>query len=164
MSAIISECGNYRYVLNRRVQAREPEFGPALFVMLNPSTADATVDDATIRRLHGFSKSWGCNAFTVANLYALRSTDPKNLWRHSDPVGPDNDRYLTQLACEYSDVICAWGAQAKSDRVAKVCSIFTKQKCRLWCLGLTKAGAPKHPLYVPAAQKLERFIYGVPTE
>jgi hypothetical protein len=131
-----------------------PMKSTALFVMLNPSTADAQLDDPTIRRCRGFSKLWDCNGLAVANLYALRSTNPTALWTHPDPVGPDNDDYLRKFARECGDVVCAWGANAKPDRVARVASILADAGARLWCLGTTKDGAPRHPLYVRADQPL----------
>jgi len=157
MSAEISHCGTYRYVLSRPSIVRFPEKGTALFCMLNPSTADATVDDPTIRRCRGFAKDWFCNGFTVVNLYALRATDPRELWKHPDPVGPANDGWLKSLAHEYGDVVCAWGANAREDRVRHVVGLFLSVGARLWHLGLTKAGAPRHPLYIRADQPLERW-------
>ena len=79
MSAIISPCGTYRYLLKQVAESMSPMTSTALFVMLNPSTADATLDDPTIRRCRGFAKLWDCNGLAVANLYALRSTDPAAL-------------------------------------------------------------------------------------
>ena len=157
MDALLSGCKQYRYWLTRPVEAMLPDKGTALFVMLNPSTADAKLDDPTIRRCRGFAKSWGCNGLTVANLYALRSTDPKKLWLSDDPVGPNNDYWLRKLANEHMDVVCAWGANAKPDRVERFCSIMKKADARLWSLGTTKSGAPRHPLYVKADQELSRW-------
>lgn len=154
MSAVFSECKSYRYLLTRPSETMYPERGTALFVMLNPSTADASLDDPTIRRCRGFARSWGCSGLTVANLYALRSTDPKVLRGHSDPVGPDNDRHLFNLAVEYGDIICAWGAHATRERVDRAVAIFKLAGARLWCLGTTTSGAPRHPLYIKADQKL----------
>lgn len=154
MSAVISQCGQYRYLLTRPSEDLAPERGAALFLMLNPSTADAELDDPTIRRCRGFSKAWGCAGLTVANLYALRSTDPKQLWNYADPVGPENDDWLRRLAGECGDVICAWGANARPERVAAVAQILEDAGARLWCLGVTKAGAPRHPLYIRADQQL----------
>ena len=119
-----------------------------LFVMLNPSTADHRNDDPTIRRCRGFAKLWDCNGLAVANLYALRSTDPAALWSHPDPVGPDNDDCLWTFAREYGDVVCAWGSNARPERAACVVSIMRDAGARLWCLGTTKNGSPRHPLYV----------------
>lgn len=159
--ACISPCGQYRYTLTRPALHQFPGKGTALFVMLNPSTADASIDDPTIRRCRNFARDWDCNGIVVANLYALRSTDPKALLSHPDPVGPDNDYWLASLASEFETIVCAWGANAKPDRVAAVWKIFQSygdQRLRnVLCLGATKAGAPKHPLYVRGDQPLIRW-------
>ena len=154
MTAKISECGQYRYLLTRKSELDCPDKGTALFVMLNPSTADAETDDPTIRRCRGFARDWGCAGLTVANLYAFRATNPSELWSQDDPVGPDNNEELYALAKEYGDVVCAWGANAKHDRVQEVIRILEGAGARLWCLGTTKSGAPRHPLYVKADQPL----------
>lgn len=159
MSAIISECGQYRYLLSRPADCMAPMKSTALFLMLNPSTADASLDDPTIRRCRGFAKTWDCNGISVANLYALRSTNPDALWSHADPVGPENDAYLRKFAHEYRDVICAWGANARPSRVTDVVEILHAADARLWCLGMTKDGSPRHPLYVRADQPLVEWRY-----
>ncbi len=157
-AAIISDCGTYRYTLTRSRYADErPDRGTALWCMLNPSTANAEQDDATIRRCRGFAHDWKCNGLTVVNLYALRATDPNELWKHEDPVGPDNDHHLRTIACEYGDVLCAWGANAKPERVKAVIAIFKEAGARMWCLGTTKHGMPKHPLYIAADTKPVRW-------
>lgn len=153
-AAVISECGLYRYTLRRPSEVMFAERGTAAFVMLNPSTADETLDDPTVRRCRAFARSWGCNGLTVMNLYALRSADPAALWRANDPVGPENDRYLREMAREYGDIVCAWGANAKQDRVRAFLRMMDGVNARLWCLGVTKNGAPKHPLYIRADQPL----------
>src|SRR5258705_6115374 len=109
MSAIISPCGTYRYLLTRQAESMWPMKPTALFVMLNPSIAGSTLDDPTIRRCRGFAKLWDRNDLAVANLYALRSTSPAALWVHPDPVGADNDGYLWNFARECGDVVCALG-------------------------------------------------------
>lgn len=157
MSAVISSCGRYRYVLSRPSEVDNPERSTALFLMLNPSTADAEMDDPTIRRCRGFAKTWGCNGLIVANLYAFRATHPKDLWLQDDPVGPENDSWLARLAREHGDVICAWGANARTERVAEVAEALSEVGARLWCLGSTKSGAPRHPLYIRADQPLTRW-------
>lgn len=154
MTAIISACGTYRYQLNREPHDMYSTAGKALFIMLNPSTADASLDDPTIRRCRSFAKTWDCSGIVVANLYALRATDPSALWSHSDPVGPDNDMYLQGLAQQHETIVCAWGANARQDRVDAVKRIFSGRLHRLMCLGVTKAGAPRHPLYVRGDQPL----------
>lgn len=154
MSAIISPCGTYRYELRREPHDKYTTAGPALFIMLNPSTADASLDDPTIRRCRAFARRWDCAGIVVANLYALRATNPADLWAHADPVGPENDDHLRRLAREYETVVCAWGANARHDRVEAVRRIFSGRHHRLMCLGITKAGAPRHPLYIKATQPL----------
>lgn len=153
MSAIISACGQYRYQLARPAHDQLATRGPALFIMLNPSTADAALDDPTIRRCRGFAKAWDCAGIVVANLYALRSTNPAMLWNHPDPVGPENDAMLAKLIREHETVVCAWGANARPDRVAVVRSMFHRQSAPV-CLGMTKHFAPRHPLYVRGDQAL----------
>lgn len=148
--AVISDCGTYRYVLTRGAR---PLADALPFVMLNPSTADAMLDDPTIRRCKGFAESLGYNGIVVMNLYALRATQPSALWEHTDPVGPQNDTWLGGLNL-YPMVVCAWGANAKADRVKDVVEILTFSGTKLKCLGTTKAGAPKHPLYIKGSQEL----------
>ena len=159
MSAVISLCGSYRYLLRRPapkgLDFSLPCVGTALFVMLNPSTADATVDDPTIRRCKAFAYRWGCNGISVVNLYALRSPSPSVPWTHEDPVGPDNDLWLRTAAREHETVVFAWGANAKPARVREVYEIFQGTPHRqIRCLGTTKDGSPRHPLYVKGDQPL----------
>lgn len=154
MSAEISPCGQYRYTLTRPPLAPYPDRGTAAFCMLNPSTADATLDDPTIRRCRGFAERWGCNGITVVNLYALRSKDPRALWNHADPVGPMNDYWLRLVARECGGMVCAWGANAKPERVAQAVQALRAAGAKLYCLGTTKDGHPRHPLYVRGDQPL----------
>jgi len=147
--AVISDCGLYRYHLIRR-------WGPGkccVFVMLNPSTADASADDPTIRRCRAFAKRFGCDALAVVNVYGWRATRPVELWRTPDPVGPLNDRFIRlALDCAKRDdapVVAAWGANARPGRVLTVSRLG-----RFQCLGVTKAGAPRHPLYLRSDEAL----------
>ena len=157
MSAVISDCGSYRYTLRR--DWAPPEFERAVFVMLNPSTADAEQDDPTIRRCINFARSWQCGGLLVLNLYALRSTDPKALWKHADPVGPDNDTWLRWMARARPGqrVVREWGANAKPERERQVVTLLRDAEAQLFCLDKTIAGAPKHPLYLAANTPLVRF-------
>jgi hypothetical protein len=145
-SAVISPDGVYRYQLRR-------QWGDDLtcgFVMLNPSTADADVDDPTIRRCLGFARGWGYDALIVVNLFALRATDPKRLKTHPDPIG-DNDRHIAAAVREMDMVICAWGAHPlAAKRATKVETILRRYRAcpEICCLGKTRDGAPRHPLYV----------------
>lgn len=147
-SAAISPCGTYRYRLERSWAASKPF---AAFVMLNPSTADATDDDPTIRRCIGFARTWGHGGLVVVNLYAYRATNPAELRGVADPVGPDNDEHLrtafAQAAQVGGPVVAAWGTKAGPDRVRKVAAMAE----RFVALRVTKNGHPGHPLYVPAA-------------
>lgn len=140
-TAIISECGTYRYTLSRCWDPPKPS---CAFVMLNPSTADATQDDPTIRRCIGFAKAWGYGGVDVLNLFALRATDPSALRSHPDPIGPDNDEYLRSLRGRF--VVAAWGVHgALNGRGEAVRKMLGD---RLAVLGLTKDGHPRHPLFV----------------
>jgi len=144
--AVISPCGLYRYRLTR---TWDRELRPAAFVMLNPSTADATVDDPTIRRCVGFAKREGCGGIVVVNLFALRSTDPAGLLAAADPVGPDNDRHIREAAEQCHPVIAAWGAHGDHDlRNLHVRDMLGEISVGVMCLGTTKGGHPRHPLYV----------------
>lgn len=164
-SAVISDCSRYRYVLSRPSELADPTSGTALFVMLNPSTADAKVDDPTIRRCRAFARTWGCAGIKVLNLYAYRATNPAELKTCGDPIGPDNDSWLLKLAINYRDVVFAWGANAEPERAAEVVDIFRRGRCRMLCLGTTKSGAPRHPLYVKGDTQLAEYIHpGSPIE
>lgn len=158
MSAIISNCKRYRYQLSREGEGSSTDRGPAVFVMLNPSTADATVDDPTITRCRGFAKAWGYSGIIVANLYAWRATAPSELKKAEDPVGPYNDVHLSRLANSNADFVVAWGNNAPMDRVTRVVKILKKSGASLWCLGVTKNGAPRHPLYVAGDTPLQAWV------
>jgi hypothetical protein len=164
-TAVISECGQYRYMLTRDIALENPGNFKTLFVMLNPSTADATEDDPTIRRCISFAKGWGCPSLTVANLYAFRATDPRELKRQpaGKAVGPENDAWLRRLLLEHHrQAVCAWGANADPERVEQFLGLALETGSTLWCLGTTKAGQPKHPLYLRRDTPLVRFFGRAP--
>lgn len=149
-TALISPDGVYRYRLRRQW-----DYSGTLccWVMLNPSTADASTDDPTIRRCIAFSRGWGYGGIVVVNLYGLRSMNPRQLRVHHDPVGPDNDAHIAELVRESEMVMCAWGAHPvaqRRDRTGKVIKLIRRCKAcpEVRCLGLTQDGAPRHPLYV----------------
>lgn len=148
--ALISKCGSYRYWLTRRCGNLFADKGLALFVMLNPSTADAQNNDPTIRRCINFADIWGFKNMAVANLYAYRATKPKDLWKAEDPIGPRNDYWLKSLTRHCSQIICAWGVNAQSQRIVDFKALMASSESRMWCLGTTKNGSPRHPLYVKA--------------
>lgn len=147
-TATFSPCRTYRYALTRRWSNRPP----AVFIMLNPSVADAFVDDPTLRRCIGFARSWTAGGLILLNLFALRSTDPMVLRAHPDPVGPDNDMVVAEQLAEADGgpVIAAWGVHgALHGRGKRVAALIRARGARPLCLGLTKDGHPRHPLYVP---------------
>lgn len=121
--------------------------------MLNPSTADANEDDPTIRRCIGFAKSWGYGGIMVANLFAYRATDPKQLLTVIDPVGEGNKSYITDVFDGCEKVICAWGNSPIVGKLIKGKNIFTDlsnkyDKQKIHILDISKTGHPKHPLYL----------------
>lgn len=140
--AIFSECRKYRYVLHRIWQ---PKKAGVAFVGLNPSTADANVDDPTIRRCIGYAERWGYGGIFMVNLFAYRATDPKVLKTVSDPVGQLNDIYLLANTGTGQLTICCWGSHGVyMDRAADVLCLIEDPHY----LKLTKSGQPGHPLYL----------------
>jgi hypothetical protein len=149
--AELSPCGRFRYLLVRRWA----ELGPALpVILLNPSKADAERDDATVRMLMRFAWRWQFSGIVLANLYAMRSTDPQGL-RAGDRIGPENDRYLNQLLASAAKgrgwALVGWGDQGREledfgDRVMLTCLLSAKHGVELRALGETKRGSPWHPL------------------
>ena len=118
--------------------------------MLNPSTANATRNDPTIRRCIGFARAWGYERLVVTNLFGLRATLPAALRSAVDPIGPENDRHLRRAAVQADRIVCAWGVHgALGNRGAEVLTLL--KGFRLEHLGLTRGGHPRHPLYLPAA-------------
>lgn len=156
--AELSQDQRYRYVLWRVWDWERHMLG---VVMLNPSTADAMKDDATIRVVVGRAKQAGYGGILVGNLYAYRATSPADMWREGetdDIVGPSNDETLERIAEACLSIWCAWGANAMPDRVRRVVEILTAQPGRrLLHVGLTKAGQPKHPLRIPYTTPLMEF-------
>lgn len=148
---VISSCGTYRYRLTRQLGEGA---GTCCFVMLNPSTADASIDDPTIRRCMGYARSFGCAELLVVNLFAYRATDPRVLYAMAPDraVGPDNDAYIRD-ACDAAQlVICAWGNHgAHASRAQKVLTLIRQQGVRPMALKINAAtGQPAHPLYLKA--------------
>lgn len=162
MSAIISDCGLYRYELRRKLGGYGP---PCLFIMLNPSTADAEQDDPTIRRCMGFAKSFGCGELIVVNLFAYRATSPKAMMAANDPVGEKNKDYVMAAADETIDplggpgvIVCAWGQHGNHiDQGETVVGWLEGEDYEMYCLGTTKDGSPKHPLYLRSDSKLIEY-------
>lgn len=145
MSAIISNCGLYRYRLERGA-------GRALAViMVNPSTADAENDDPTIRKVRGFAVRLLCERIIVGNKFAFRATDVNELGHAKDPVGPDNDRHIEQILRDGDLHVAAWGSLNKLPETMRgrwkdIVRIADRVGCRLHCIGLNNDKHPRHPL------------------
>jgi len=150
--AALSTCGTYRYALLREW---DPALPRAVFVLLNPSTADAEVDDPTLRRGVGFARAWGYGAVAYVNLFAYRATDPAEMRAAEDPVGPENDSHILQQARMADIVVLAWGAHAALHGRDRRVLDYLEPRFNLYCLGRTKAGHPRHPLYLPGDTKPE---------
>ena len=145
-SAVFSRCGLYRHVLTREWG----QGGRLTFVMLNPSTADHLQNDPTIARCENRARDMGATGFRIVNLFAFRATYPRDLIAADDPVGPGNDADIRRAARWADHVICAWGAHGDlHDRGREVQDMLRRQGAALLHLGLTMAGAPRHPLYLP---------------
>ena len=147
-----SDCRKYRYWLLRRWDDE-----PLLNVIgLNPSTADEEKDDPTIRRIMGFARGWKYGGIQMLNLFSYRATDPKDMMRAEDPVGPNHDDLTRFFSKESNTIFCCWGTHGGYlDRDKYVMSMMDVNYFP-FCLGTTKAGYPKHPLYLP---KKERPVY-----
>lgn len=143
--AVFSPCKAYRYRLWRK-WGDQP---PAVFVMLNPSTADEIKNDPTVERCERRARAMGFGGLRVANIFALRSTDPAALYQHADPVGPDNDAAIIESVAGAGIVVCAWGGHGNlNDRGAAVLALLRGAGVVPHFLKLNSDGTPKHPLYV----------------
>ncbi|HEY9754790.1 MAG TPA: DUF1643 domain-containing protein [Oculatellaceae cyanobacterium] len=153
MSAHFDRTGRYRFSLHRRWS---DELQAATMVMLNPSTADHLRNDPTINRCIQLSRAWGFGSLNIVNLFAYRTNSPAHLRSIQRPVGKENDTHIMKQCLKAGKVIIAWGNhgsfRGRDKEVLNLLSTFD-----LWCIGQTKLGQPKHPLYVPAGVKLQRF-------
>lgn len=151
--AEISECGKYRWMLSREWNLSLPT---VCWVMLNPSTADASIDDPTIRKCIQFAKSWNCGSLIVVNLFAYRATIPTDMKKVFDPVGGKCDEHISNANSGSDFTVFAWGkyagAKQRSEMVTKAVG-----KGRFFCLGKNINGSPKHPLYLSIKTPLIPF-------
>ncbi len=142
--AEFSPCRLYRYSLWRHWG--EPTDSYAMFIGLNPSTADENLDDRTVRRCISYAQDWGYGGLVMTNLFAFRATKPADMKAAADPVGAENDAYLRRLSTDAAVVVAAWGEDglhmARGDAVRRMLP-------NLCALAFTKAGLPRHPLYLP---------------
>lgn len=144
-SAVLSDCGKYRYSLTRIVGQAPGTVG---FIMLNPSIADAVDDDPTIRRCTGFTHRWGYGRFEVVNLFAWRGTDPAALPYVDDPIGVLNNEAIMETAKRCNLIVCAWGTKGRHLR-RDLDVLHLLRGFDLHALKITKSGDPGHPLYLP---------------
>ena len=148
-AACFSPCERYRFTLSRWFKSG---IGMVNFIMLNPSTADESQDDPTIRRCIGFAQAWNAAELVVTNLFALRATDPRELRCVADPVGPQNDDWILDTARQADRVVCAWGNHGQlGGRGSAVATLLRDAGVELHALKVTKAGQPQHPLYLASS-------------
>ena len=151
---ILSPCRQYRYVLWREWDKTNASY--VLFVGLNPSTADETEDDPTIRRCMNYAKRWGYGALCMVNLFAYRATDPDAMKAHPQPVGTENDYWIRKMAREAGVVVAAWGVHGTHAHRDEIVKRLLGPK--LTYLRKTKAGHPRHPLYLKKSLKPSAFV------
>lgn len=162
MSAVLSPCGLYRYRLERQVAMDGPVYA---FFGINPSTADATEDDATVRKWTGFAKRWGASRFIVGNVFAYRATDVKELAAVDDPHGPDIGDHITDIITEADILVPCWGNTSKVPPALQeffdvLADALVSSGKPVRCFGLTKAGDPMHPLMLGYDTPLTSFLDG----
>lgn len=132
---------------------------PCVFLLLNPSTATESQDDPTVRRCWGFAMRWGFAGAVILNLFAFRATLPADMRNAFDPIGPDNDAAIRRLVPTGGALICAWGVFGRyRDRDVSVLLSLDEIGAQTECLGLTKAGDPRHPLYLKSDAVRLRFV------
>ena len=155
-SAVYSDCETYRYMLRRDWAGSGPHL---IYILLNPSTASAEKNDPTIERCERRARAAGFAGFSVANIFAFRATYPRALRHSADPVGPENDAVLAGISAGGDRILCGWGAHgALFGRGGEIADMLRRQGRDLWHLGLTKAGHPRHPLYIGYAQKPQPWV------
>lgn len=156
-SAILSECGRYRYRLERTVAAEGPVYA---YFGVNPSTADASVDDATVRKWIGFTKAFGGRKFIVGNVFAYRATDVRQLSKVVDPKGVDTSDHIAQIINDADILVPCWGNATKAPPALRgafgaLLRVLTLAGKPVMHFGLTKAGDPKHPLMLGYSTHLQ---------
>lgn len=160
MTAIISPCGKYRYRLERTLAMEGPVYA---FFGINPSTADASVDDATVRKWIGFCKRWGASRFIVGNVFAYRATDVRELVNDPAPAfSIEHQKSLRQIAADADILVPCWGNKSKAPKDLQhhfggVLHLLRQTGKPIMVFGLTKSGDPKHPLMLGYDTPLMEF-------
>ncbi|WP_210367732.1 DUF1643 domain-containing protein [Bacillus sp. REN3] len=153
--------GHYRYSLKRVWDTANPK--KAVFIMLNPSTADCTSDDRTTNRCISFAKNWECGSLEIVNIFALQSTDYKKLKEKTkeEAIGPENRQYIKRALADAAVTVAAWGENVKihfkKSAAEELKELFSGHE--LMCLGITKDGFPRHPLFVESHKELEPYSF-----
>ena len=155
--AQFSTCRTWRYALWRTWNQDD---GHLMFVGLNPSTADETKDDPTIRRCIGFARRFGYGGVYMLNIFAFRSTNPKEMRLALDPVGPENDWFLRMYAAQAGRIVVAWGSHGKFLNRGAGVSQTLRRISHLYCLSVVRNGEPGHPLYLPNTAELMPYMAG----
>lgn len=144
--AVYSDCERYRYVLTRVWDEAAPRL---TYVMLNPSTATEVQNDPTIERCERRARALGYGGIKITNIFAWRDTDPKKLKQAKEPVGPENDALVAEAAAWADLTLCGWGAHGDHrGRGAEIAAVLRATGRPLATLGTSKAGHPRHPLYI----------------
>lgn len=154
-SAQFDPTGTYRYSLHRSWVATRPN---VVFIMLNPSRANAEQDDPTLRVCTRFARCWQCGSLTVVNLFAYQTPHPRLLRTVAEPVGPENDRYLLAAVQQAERVVLAWGNEGSLwGRDRAVLDLLQSYRQKFFCLSRNRTGQPRHPLYLRRDVPLMRF-------
>jgi len=154
---VFSTDRNHRYTLiHRWDELLNPDHGIA-WICLNPSTADEHQLDPTLRRIRDFSATWGYSFFIMLNLFAWRATQPADMKAATDPIGPDNDKWIAHWSKKVDRVMLGWGEHgAHNNRDQQVLAYLDRSKT--FCLERNASGQPKHPLYVAKKNKPLLFV------
>lgn len=157
MSAVLSTDEVYRYSLTREFPTLGVDRGRVCWLLCNPSTADATIDDPTVRKGRGFALRWGYSSIEFVNRGAFRATNPRHLLATRDPIGPENAEHLSAAFDRADLIVFAWGRAwpQKLDPLSPIPDIPAM------CLGRNTDGSPRHPLMLAYSTPLEHFIGGV---
>lgn len=153
VSAVFSDCQRYRYQLR---EIWNPAGPLVLWLLMNPSVACVDYGDPTLRKTGTFARAWGYGGQLVGNVHAYRATDKKRLLELDDPVGPENDRMILEMAAEAKTVVLAYGQPPKALRArgAELVALL-RHHPGLCHLRLAQDGTPVHPLYLPSTLRPE---------
>jgi hypothetical protein len=155
-TAIFSEDYKYRYLLERDWS----KGSSILFILLNPSTADADKLDPTLKRAYNIAKKYGYGKLVVVNIFAVRGSDPSVIKDIVDPIGELNNYYIKKYSKKADRIIIGWGNHGiyknRSLEILKILKIYYD---KIYVLGINKSGEPKHPLYTKKNIKLKKYNY-----